>query len=450
MKYATINPYNNVTVKEFAFDPYPDMEASVVAFKQWRKLSVQERSRQLMNVAALLQKNKDQYAALITLEMGKPLNEALYEINKSITAFEYYCTHAEAFLQPQFISTAAGKSYVRHDPLGIIFSIMPWNFPFWQVFRFAVPTLIAGNVSILKHAPNVPQCARAIEQLFEEAIGTKDIFRNYFLSNEDAATLLSDNRIAGLSFTGSDATGSYLSALAGKHLKKSVLELGGNDAFIVLDDADIDLTVSGAIKSRCINTGQACNGAKRFIVTPGIAAAFEQKLTEGVLNLKAGDPMLNDTNLGPLARPDLKEKVMRQIAETVQQGSSIRQGTVPKYSTGNFVPATVLSGVTPDMTAAREEIFGPVWSIMPARDEAHALALANDTLYGLAASVWTKQTDKAEAVAAELEAGNVFINDIVKSDPRLPFGGIKKSGYGRELSKAGLLEFVNLKTVYVR
>ncbi len=411
---------------------------------------MQERSRQLMNVAALLQKNKEQYAALITLEMGKPLHEAVYEINKSITAFEYYCSHAESFLQPQYIETSAGKSYVRHDPLGIIFSIMPWNFPFWQVFRFAVPTLIAGNVSILKHAPNVPQCARAIEQLFEEAIRIPGVFKNYFLTNDDAATLLADSRIAGLSFTGSDATGSYLSALAGKHIKKSVLELGGNDAFIVLDDADVDLAVNGAIKSRSINTGQACNGAKRFIVTPGIAAAFEQKLTEGVLRLKAGDPHLSHTDIGPLARPDLKEKVLRQIAETVQQGASVAQGNIPADSSGNFVPATVLSGVAPHMTAAREEIFGPVWSIMPARNEAHALALANDTAYGLAASIWTQQTEKAEAMAAELETGNVFINDIVKSDPRLPFGGIKKSGYGRELSKAGLLEFVNLKTVYVR
>lgn len=450
MTYATINPYTNELVKQFDFDSYPDLETSRKALKCWRKLSVVERATQLQRVSDLLKKNADSYARLITLEMGKPLREAQYEIAKSITAFDYYIEHAPSFLADKKMDTPAYKSFIAHEPLGIIFSIMPWNFPFWQVFRFAVPTLIAGNVTILKHAPNVPQCALAIRQLFDEAGVASGVFSNYFLTNEDAGRLIAEPDVAGISFTGSDATGSYLASLAGKHIKKSVMELGGNDAFIVLEDANLDAAVAGAIKSRGINTGQACNGAKRFIVQQRIASAFTEKLTREVLQLKVGNPMETDTQAGPLARRDLADKVRAQISKTVAEGATLVTNDLPAGCSPNFVSPTVLTGVTQSMTSANEEIFGPVWSVMVVDSLEDAVALANSSQYGLAASIWTSNVTKAEEAARNLDTGNVFVNDIVKSDPRMPFGGVKRSGYGRELSKAGLMEFVNLKTIYFK
>lgn len=449
MKYATVNPCNNEILKEFPFSPYPDLEVSSRAFRQWRKLSIEQRGQQLKKVAELLEKNKAAYAKLITLEMGKPLREAEYEINKTINTFDYYINNAPVFLQPEVIASNASKSYVLFEPMGIIFSIMPWNFPFWQVFRFAIPTLIAGNVTILKHAPNVPQCALAIVNLFKEAGFAEGVFRNLFLSNDDAARLIAEPRVMGISFTGSDATGSILAAQAGKHIKKCVLELGGNDAFIVLADADLDFTVQGAIKSRSINTGQSCNGAKRFIVVEEIAAAFTEKLIAAVNQLKVGDPQEEQTNTGPLARKDLQQKVLQQINDSVQQGAVPHYGMEVNTEKGSFVSPVVLTNVKPGMRAFEEEIFGPVWSVIAVQNEAEAIAIANQSVYGLGASVWTKDKTKAESLVTELEAGNVFINDIVKSDPRLPFGGFKRSGFGRELSEYGLKEFVNIKTVYI-
>ncbi|MBK8659841.1 MAG: NAD-dependent succinate-semialdehyde dehydrogenase [Bacteroidetes bacterium] len=450
MTYATIYPYTNELMLQFDFDAYPDIAKSQQALRQWRQKSVVERGEQLQQVSYLLKKNADTYARLITLEMGKPIREAQYEIAKTITAFDYYIAQAPALLADEPMTTPASKSYIAYEPLGIIFSIMPWNFPFWQVFRFAVPTLMAGNVTILKHAPNVPQCARAIQQLFEEAGIAPGVFCNYFLTNEDAARLIAEPAVAGISFTGSDTTGSYLASLAGKHIKKSVMELGGNDAFIVLEDANLEETVAAAIKSRSINTGQACNGAKRFIVQRGIAEAFTHKLTKAVLALKVGDPMDEATQAGPLARTDLADKVRQQINMTVQEGAQAFCNELPDHLSPNFVAPTVLTGVTPQMTAARQEIFGPVWSVMIADNLDEAVAMANDSDYGLAASIWTSQTQLAEQAARKLETGNVFINDIVKSDPRMPFGGVKRSGYGRELSEEGLKEFVNIKTVYIK
>jgi succinate-semialdehyde dehydrogenase/glutarate-semialdehyde dehydrogenase len=424
MKYATVNPCNNEMLKEFPFSTYPDLDVSSRAFQLWRKLSVEERGKQLNKVAELLEKNKAEYARLITLEMGKPLREAEYEINKTISTFDYYINNAPAFLQAQVIPSNASKSYVLFEPMGIIFSIMPWNFPFWQVFRFAIPTLIAGNVTILKHAPNVPQCALAIENLFKEAGFAEGIFRNLFFNNDDAGRLIAEPRVMGISFTGSDATGSILAAQAGKHIKKCVMELGGNDAFIVLADADLDFTVQGAIKSRSINTGQSCNGAKRFIV-------------------------VEETNTGPLARKDLQQKVLQQISDSVQQGAVPHYGMAVDTEVGNFVSPVVLTNVKAGMRAFEEEIFGPVWSVITVKNQEEAITIANQSVYGLGASVWTNDKTKAEQLVTELEVGNVFINDIVKSDPRLPFGGFKRSGFGRELSEYGLKEFVNIKTVYI-
>ncbi len=449
MKYATVNPVNNQLVKEFDLDDFPDLSVSQEAFKIWRNLSVEERGTQLRKVAVLLEKNKKHYAELITLEMGKPLREAEYELSKTLTAFDYYIENAPKFLQNENVKSNASKSYISFEPLGIIFSIMPWNFPFWQVFRFAVPTLISGNVTVLKHAPNVPQCALAIQKLFDEAGVPKNIFKNYFLSNEDAGKVIADSRIHGISFTGSDATGSILAAQAGKHIKKCVMELGGNDAFIVLEDADLDLAIAGAIKSRSINSGQSCNGAKRFIVVDKVAEAFTARLIEAVAELKVGNPLDESTNVGPLARRDLMEKVEKQIADSVKQGAIAYYGSELPDNEGNFVSPVVLTHVQPGVTSFEEEIFAPVWSVITVKNVNEAIATANNSAYGLGASVWTNDKEKAETLAAELEAGNVFINDIVKSDARLPFGGVKRSGFGRELSEYGLKEFVNIKTIYI-
>lgn len=448
--YASINPFNHQKIADFPFHSYPDLTVSQNAFRFWKNLSVEERSEQLKKVAAVLRKNKLQYAQLITLEMGKPLREAEYEIDKTITAFDFYLADAPQLLAHKGTKSNASKSYVRHDPLGIIFSIMPWNFPFWQVFRFAVPTLISGNVTILKHAPNVPQCAAAIEEAFHEAGLLDGIFKNYYLCNEDAAKLIADEQVRGLSFTGSDATGSHLASLAGKHIKKCVMELGGNDAFIVLADAEIEATVAGAIKSRSINTGQACNGAKRFLVEEKIAANFTKQLIAAVQQLKQGNPLDEGTQVGPLARRDLADKVEKQIQATVQSGATAHYGDNAFTGQGNFVTPVVLTNVNPKSTAFTEEIFGPVWSIAIVQNANEAIYLANQSQYGLAASIWSKNTALAEKMAAELETGNVFINDIVKSDPRMPFGGIKQSGFGRELGEEGLKEFVNIKTVYIK
>jgi len=448
MKYATINPCNNQLVKEFPFDAYPDLKVSQNAFDTWRKLSVEERGEHLKKVAAVLKKNKQKYAETITLEMGKPLRESIYELDKILTAFAYYIENAPRFLKDEVVKTQASHSYIKFDPMGIIFSVMPWNFPFWQAFRFAIPTLISGNVSILKHAPNVPQCAAEIEEMFREAGTPENIFRNYYLSNDDAAKLIAEPLIAGVSFTGSDATGSHLASLAGKNIKKCVMELGGNDAFIVLEDADIDFSVAGAIKSRSINTGQSCNAAKRFIVVEKIADQFTDKLMAEVKKLKPGNPMDESTNIGPLARKDLAEKVKAQIAESVGSGATAHYGQEIPNSEGNFVQAVVLTGVKPGIKAFEEEIFAPVWSIIVVKDEKEALATANNSVYGLGASVWTGKPEKVKWMIPELNAGNVFINDIVKSDARIPFGGVKRSGFGRELSEHGMMEFVNIKTVY--
>jgi succinate-semialdehyde dehydrogenase/glutarate-semialdehyde dehydrogenase len=382
--------------------------------------------------------------------MGKPLREAYYEIDKTLTAFDYYIPNAQQYLAKEFVQTNASKSYISFEPLGVILSVMPWNFPFWQVFRFAVPSLMAGNVTILKHAPNVPQCAAAIHQLFQDERLPKNLLVNYCLTNGDVAKLISTPEIAGVTFTGSDTTGTIIAGLAGQNIKKCVVELGGNDPFIVLDDADLDLAIAGAIKSRSINSGQSCNAAKRFIVTEKNYSLFIEKLTNAVNALKVGDPMREETNIGPIARKDLAEKVRAQIAKTITQGAHaiIHPSTIQIDS--NFVAPTILTEVTSDMCAFQEEIFGPVWTVIKAHSTLHAIELANDTVYGLGASIWTADEQAGEELAPHLQSGNVFINDIVKSDARLPFGGIKRSGFGRELSEFGLREFVNIKTVYIR
>ncbi|MDB5283321.1 MAG: NAD-dependent aldehyde dehydrogenase, partial [Bacteroidota bacterium] len=387
MKYASINPYTNQVLKEFPLDPFPDLGISQNAFNKWRKLTVAERGAQLQKVADVLEKNKRKYAELITLEMGKPIGEAEYEINKVLTAFDYYIKNAADFLKDEPVKSNASKSYIRFEPVGIILSVMPWNFPFWQVFRFAVPSLIAGNVTILKHAPNVPQCAKAIEEFFNEAGLPDGVFKSYFLTNDDTGKLLADKLIAGLSFTGSDATGSLLASQAGKHIKKCVMELGGNDAFIVLEDADLDFAVAGAVKSRSINSGQSCNAAKRFIVVEQIADEFTEKLRVAVDQLHFGDPMKHGTQIGPLARLDLAQKVSSQIEKSIEAGAKNISATWAGKYIENIRTPVVLVDVKPGMPAFDEEIFGPVWSVIRVKDMNEAIAMANNSVYGLGASI---------------------------------------------------------------
>ncbi|MFN8310508.1 MAG: NAD-dependent succinate-semialdehyde dehydrogenase [Chitinophagales bacterium] len=448
MLYRTWNPYTNELLKSFDEMPLPDLTISEAAFRYWKKMPIIERAAAMRKLADVIEKNKSQYAQLITTEMGKPIAEAEYEIAKVLTAFEYYIENAPAFLQNEMVKSNASHSYISFEPLGIILSVMPWNFPFWQVFRFAVPALMAGNVTILKHAPSVPQCALAIEAAFREAGLPDGLLRTIFLSNQNTEQLIADSRIRGVSFTGSDATGSIIAGLAGKHIKRAVVELGGNDPFIVLEDADLELTVAGAVKSRSINSGQSCNAAKRFFVVENIYESFNRKLIAAVQQLQIGDPMERTTQIGPLARPDLADKVRDQIKRTIEAGSKAFQH--PSDQVGpNVVRPTVLTDVKPGMCAFEEEIFGPVWSVIKVRSLPEAVELANLSVYGLGASIWTADVNAVMPFVSELESGNVFVNDIVKSDARLPFGGVKRSGFGRELSEFGIREFVNIKTVYI-
>jgi succinate-semialdehyde dehydrogenase/glutarate-semialdehyde dehydrogenase len=447
--YQSLNPFDNSLIKEYPLDAFPDLKKSVVAQQEWAKLSVEERGKHLCKVADNLQKHKVEFAQLITLEMGKPLRESLYELDKTLSTFDYFIEFAPKHLESLAIPSNASMSYVCFEPLGVLFSVMPWNFPFWQVFRFAIPSLIAGNVTVLKHAPSVPGCAEAIAKLFSESDIPQNLLLNYYLTNEDTAKVIAADEIVGVSFTGSDATGSIIAALAGKHIKKSVIELGGNDAFIVMDDADLNITIAGAIKSRSINSGQSCNAAKRFIVDEKIHDAFVERLTKEVLSLKVGNPLDESTQVGPLARKDLSEKVKKQIELSVAQGAIKHQNELTGFESGNFVAPCVLTNVTPGLCAFEEEIFGPVWSVIKSKNIKESISLANQSQYGLGASIWTANTNRAMPFIPQIQAGNVFINDIVKSDARLPFGGVKKSGFGRELSEFGLKEFVNIKTVYI-
>lgn len=448
--YQSISPFDQSILKKVEFDQLPDLHQLSVYQKEWAAMKIEQRGVYLRKIADLIIERKSDFAQLITTEMGKPLRESIYELDKTITAFDYYIDNAPTILQDKYVSTSASKSYVTYAPLGILLSVMPWNFPFWQVFRFAVPSLMAGNTTILKHSPNVPQCAAAIGQLFKDADIPAGLLTNLFLTNENVSKLIADDHIAGVSFTGSDATGSLIAMQAGQHIKKCVVELGGNDPFIVLNDADVEEAVAGAMKSRGINSGQSCNGAKRFILLPTIYDEFVAKLKTAILNLKVGNPLDESTDVGPLARLDLKEKVNRQIELSIAQGAKSFSQPLPENTTANFVMPTLLTDVKPGVCAFEEEIFGPVWSVVRAQNEDEALTLANQSQYGLGASIWTKDIENATKMVTMLESGNVFINSIVKSDARLPFGGVKKSGFGRELSEYGLKEFVNIKTVFIQ
>jgi succinate-semialdehyde dehydrogenase / glutarate-semialdehyde dehydrogenase len=451
--FQSVNPATGQVIETFA-ETSPDaldriLERADAASRAWSRVALRERAERLRVAARILRERKDAYGRTMALEMGKPLAQGVGEAEKCAWACEYYADQGEGFLAPQPRTTDASKSYVRFDALGSVFAIMPWNFPFWQVFRFAAPALVAGNAGILKHAPNVSRCALEIEQVFREAGFPDGLFRAVLLSNEGAGRVIADPRVHAVTLTGSDRAGSQVAEQAGRHLKKTVLELGGSDPFIVLEDADLDRAVLTAAEARLINSGQSCIAAKRFIVVESVAERFVGQFAAALKGRKVGDPLDPATQVGPQARLDLRENLHSQVQESVKRGARLLLGGTVAPGPGAFYPPTLLVAVEPGMPAFDQETFGPVAAVIVAKDEADAIRLANASRYGLGASVWTADRERGERIARDLEVGSVFVNGLVKSDPRLPFGGVKRSGYGRELSEYGLREFVNVKTVWV-
>jgi succinate-semialdehyde dehydrogenase/glutarate-semialdehyde dehydrogenase len=448
----SINPHTGKPIQTYL--PETDqilgtrLQASSAAFQQWKKTSFPDRAKLMRAAANVMRDRKTELAALMADEMGKVIRDGIAEVQKCADCCDYYAEHAQRFLQKQPVESDAQESYIAYDPLGVILAIMPWNFPFWQVFRFAAPALMAGNVGVLKHASNVSGCALAIEAIFKDAGFPAQAFSTLLVESSRVETLIRNPLVAAVTLTGSTPAGRSVASIAGSELKKSVLELGGSDAYVVLDDADLDLAVDACVKSRLINAGQSCIAAKRFIVVRPLREAFEQRYAERFRAVRIGDPRDPATDIGPMARTDLRDQVHEQVMKSVQQGARLLVGGVVPDGPGAYYPATVLAGVKPGMTAFDEEIFGPVAAIIEADDERHAIALANQSVFGLGAALFTRDKDKADRIAREIEAGSVFVNTFVKSDPRLPFGGIKQSGYGRELSWFGIQEFVNIKTVY--
>ncbi len=453
MSFQSVNPATGEVLETFE-ETAPDaltgiLERADVASRDWRRRPVTERAERLRAAGRVLRERKEAYARTMALEMGKPLAQGAGEAEKCAWVCDYYAEQGPALLADEPRPSDASRSYIRFEALGPVLAIMPWNFPFWQVFRFAAPALVAGNAGILKHAPNVPRCAVEIEEVFRDAGFPDGLFRAVFLSNEGAGSAIADGRVRAVTLTGSDRAGSQVAEQAGRHLKKTVLELGGSDPFIVLDDADLERAARTAAEARLINSGQSCIAAKRFIVVERVADQFLERFTTEMRARKVGDPLDATTHVGPQARLDLRENLHRQVQESVQRGAqAILGGELPR-GRGAFYPPTVLVAVEPGMPAFDQETFGPVAAVIRAKDEANAIRIANASSYGLGAAVWTRDAQRGERVAREIEAGSVFVNGLVKSDPRLPFGGVKRSGYGRELSVEGLREFVNVKTVWV-
>jgi succinate-semialdehyde dehydrogenase/glutarate-semialdehyde dehydrogenase len=419
------------------------------AFPAWRERGFAERAVRMREAARLLRAKKADYARSMALEMGKPVAQGEAEVEKCAWGCEYYAEHAAALLAEQPRPTDASRSYVRFDPLGPVLAVMPWNFPFWQVFRFAAPTLMAGNVGVLKHASNVPGCALEIEQVFRAAGFPDGAFSAVLVGAGTVPQLIADARIRAVTLTGSDRAGSQVGEQAGRELKKTVLELGGSDPFIVLEDADLSAAARSAASARLVNGGQSCIAAKRFIVVEPVADRFLELFVGEMASRRVGPPLERETEVGPLARHDLRDSLHRQVEESVRRGARLRLGGRVPEGPGAFYPPTVLDAVARGMPAFDEETFGPVAAVVRARDEEQAIALANDSPFGLGASLWTRNARRAERLVPRIDAGSVFVGGLVKSDPRLPFGGVKRSGYGRELSEYGIREFVNVKTVWI-
>jgi succinate-semialdehyde dehydrogenase/glutarate-semialdehyde dehydrogenase len=454
MSFEVVNPATGEKVTEIPAWDSNQLEAGLAAVAaaspEWRNTPMADRCALMHKAAEVLRTNKDKYAAIVTQEMGKLINDARAEVEKCATVCDFYADNGAEFLADEVIESDAGKSYVAYLPLGTVLAVMPWNFPLWQVFRFAAPALVAGNTGVLKHASNVPQCALLIEEVFKLASFPENVFRSLMIRASQVKSVIEDSRVQAVTLTGSEPAGRQVAAAAGNSLKKSVLELGGSDAFIVLEDADLDLTVQNAVVSRFLNTGQSCIAAKRFIVVDAIAEDFVARFKAGVEALKAGDPMDESTTLAPMAREDLRDELHVQVADTLAAGAVAATGCEPIDGPGAFYKASILDRVEPGMRAYHEEFFGPVAIVIHARDEEDALRIANDSPYGLGGSVWTQDSSRGERLARQVESGCTFVNGMVKSDARLPFGGIKNSGYGRELSQHGIREFTNAKTIWIK
>ena len=442
----TIKSYDEMTPQQTA----AAIEEAYTAWKSWRKTSFSERAVPMKKAAAILRERKDAFAKLMALEMGKPFKQGVAEAEKCALGCDYYAEHAVAHLASEEVKTDASKSYVAFEPVGVVLAVMPWNFPFWQVFRFAAPALMAGNAGVLKHASNVPGCAIAIENVFLEAGFPRGLFRTLLIGSAQVKAVIEHPRVSAVTLTGSTPAGKAVAAQAGAALKKTVLELGGSDPYIVLEDADLDHAVNTCATSRLINSGQSCVNAKRLIVVEPLVAQFTEKLVAAMKSRRMGDPLAEGVDVGPQARPDLRDELHKQVTDSVAKGARLLLGGEIPPGKGSFYPPTVLADVAPGMPAYNEELFGPVASIFSARDEADAVRIANDSIFGLGAAVFTADTARAERIARELDAGCTFVNTLVASDPRLPFGGIKESGYGRELGTYGIREFVNIKTVYIK
>jgi succinate-semialdehyde dehydrogenase/glutarate-semialdehyde dehydrogenase len=453
MTIATVNPATGHT--ERSFQPLSDIELeariqrAADTYRRFRRLTLAERTRMLLKAADILEAEKEVFGRLMTLEMGKTLKSAVDEAVKCAWGCRYYAEHAERILAEEEVATSAARSLIRYEPIGPILAVMPWNFPFWQVFRFAAPALAAGNVGLLKHASNVPQCALAIEDIFRRAGFPEGCFQTLLIDTDRVQRIIDDPRVAGVTLTGSNAAGSAVGSAAGKQIKKSVLELGGSDPFIVTPSANFEAAATTAVKARVINNGQSCIAAKRFIVVGSVADKFEQRLVAGMQSLVVGDPMDAKTDVGPLANEAQVRTLAGQVERSVSDGARLLTGGHRLDRPGYYFAPGVLTDISPDAPAYREEVFGPIALLFRARNVDEAIAVANDSPFGLGASAWTNDETERRRFITELEAGMVFINAMVASDPRLPFGGIKQSGYGRELSEYGLREFVNIKTVWI-
>lgn len=446
----SIHPFNQAVVAEFqelsATEIQKKLDKASQAYKHWKTTTFETRKNNMSAVSRVLIQNRDKYAYMISLEMGKIMPESIGEIEKCAKGVQYFADNAEALLADQVIKSDAQKSLVTYQPTGAVLGIMPWNFPFWQVLRFAVPAIMAGNVALLKHAPNVTSCSLLLEEIFKDAGFPEGVFQSLVIDNGSIESIVSSEIVQGVALTGSEFAGSLVASIAGKQIKKTVLELGGSDPFIVLADADMELTIKNATQSRMQNAGQSCIAAKRFIVAKEIKEEFVSRFVQAVEKIKQGNPFEAGITMGPLARVDLAEKLEKQLHQSVKGGARLITGG--HRESANFQP-TLLDSVKPGTPAFDEETFGPLGAIITATDELEAISIANHSRYGLGASVWTKDAQRGEYVARQVEAGSVFVNAIMKSDQRLPFGGVKRSGYGRELSELGIKEFVNAKTISI-
>jgi succinate-semialdehyde dehydrogenase / glutarate-semialdehyde dehydrogenase len=454
MAIASVNPTTGQLLK--SFEPLTDAQIEVklkhaaLAFAKYRKTTFADRARMMMRAGEILESDKEKFARTMTTEMGKPFRAAVDEAVKCVSACRYYAENAERFLADEVIETAASRSYIHYQPLGPILAVMPWNFPFWQVMRFAAPALMAGNVGLLKHASNVPQCALEIEELFHRAGFPEGVFQTLLIGAQKVDGILNDPRVVAATLTGSEEAGVQVGTSAAKRIKKVVLELGGSDPFIVMPSADIEEAVATAVKARIVNNGQSCIAAKRFIVAESIAGEFERKFVSKMEALKLGDPFDESTDLGPLATADGVKSLDADVRKTVEAGARVLTGGKPVDRPGNFYAPTVLTDIPKESPAYRDELFGPVASIFHAKNLDEAIGIANDSRFGLGASAWTNDKHERERLINEIEAGMVFINRMVASDARLPFGGVKASGHGRELGPYGIREFANIKTVSIQ